>query len=77
MSRNKGKRVARRSTMWVGEQWKGLRPVETRALTGPVNTGAQGKLGFQFGVCAVKSQKWTDLGLKTGSRRDVRGHVAA
>ena len=25
--------------------------------TGPVNAGAQGKLGFQFGVCAVKSQK--------------------
>ena len=24
---------------------------------GPVNAGAQGRLGFQYGVCAVKSQK--------------------
>ena len=23
----------------------------------PVNAGVQGKLGFQYGVCAVKSQK--------------------
>ena len=36
---------------------EGLRPVETRAPTGPVNAGVQEKLGFQFGVCAVKSQK--------------------
>ena len=43
---------------------------------GPVNAGAQGRLGFQYGVCAVKSQKWPILGLKTGPRRDVRGHVA-
>ena len=57
MARYQGKRVARRSTMAVGEQWKGRRLVETRAPTSPVNAGAQGKLGFQYEVCAVKSQK--------------------
>ena len=57
MTRNQGKRVARRSTMGVGEQWKGLRPVETRAPTGLVEAGAQGKLGFLYGVCEVRNQK--------------------
>ena len=62
--------------MAIGEQWKGLRPVWIRAPTGPVKAGAQGKLGFLYGVCEVKNQKCTDLGFKTGPRRDVRGHVA-
>ena len=43
--------------MAVGEQWKGLRPVWIRAPTGPMKAGAQGKLGFLYGVCEVKNQK--------------------
>ena len=57
MARYQGKRVARRSTMAVGEQWKGLRPVWIRAPTGPMKASTQGKLGFLYGVCEVKNQK--------------------
>ena len=28
-----------------------------KAPTGPVKAGTQGKLGFRYGVCAVKNQK--------------------
>ena len=43
---------------------------------GPVSTGVQGRLGLREGEGVVKGQKWPILGLKPGSRRDVRVHVA-
>ena len=43
---------------------------------GPVSAGVQGRLGLREGEGAVKGQKWPILGLKPGSRRDVRVHVA-
>ena len=49
---------------------------ENRGSDGPVGSGVQGRLGLQKRVGAVKGQKWPILGLKTVSRRDVRGHVA-
>ena len=49
---------------------------ENRGSDGPVSSGVQGRLGLQKIVGAVKGPKWPILGLKTVSRRDVRGHVA-
>ena len=49
---------------------------ENRSSDGPVSSGVQGRLGLQKRGGAVKGQKWPILGLKTVSRRDVRGHVA-
>ena len=49
---------------------------ENRGSDGPVSSGVQDGLGLQKRVGAVKGQKWPILGLKTVSRRDVRGHVA-
>ena len=43
---------------------------------GPVIAGVQGRLGLREGEGAVKGQKWPILGLKPGSRCDVRVHVA-
>ena len=43
---------------------------------GPVSAGVQGRLGLREGEGAVKGQKWPILGLKPGSRHDVRVHVA-
>ena len=43
---------------------------------GPVSAGVQGRLGLREGEGAVKGKKWPILGLKPGSRRDVRVHVA-
>ena len=43
---------------------------------GPVIAGVQGRLGLREGEGVVKGQKWPILGLKPGSRRDVRVHVA-
>ena len=49
---------------------------ENKGSDGPVNSGVQGRLGLKKRVGAVKGQKWPILGLKPGSRRDVRVHVA-
>ena len=43
---------------------------------GPVCAGVQRRLGFREEEGAVKGQKWPILGLKPGSRRDVRVHGA-
>ena len=48
---------------------------ENRGSDGPVSAGVQGRLGLREGEGAVKGQKWPILGLKPGSRRDVRVHV--
>ena len=59
------------------------RRAKERSLTGvdkgsdgPVSAGVQGRLGLREGEGAVKGQKWPILGLKPGSRCNVRVHVA-
>ena len=59
--------------MWV--TYSGRR-AKRRSPIGPVSSGVQRRLGLQTRAGAVKGQKWPILGLKTVSRRDVRGHVA-
>ena len=49
---------------------------ENKGSDGLVSAGVQGRLGLREGEGAVKGQKWPILGLKPGSRRDVRVHVA-
>ena len=49
---------------------------ENRSSDGLVSSGVQWRLGLQKRGGAVKGQKWPIRGLKPGSRRDVRVHVA-